>query len=59
MTEAVNPRNQFFGTDRLLEAVKCVPAGTASSKDYIMEVSRKVGDFCEGNDPFDDQASKG
>ena len=56
VTEAVNPHNQFFGTDRLLEAVKCVPAGTASSKDYIMEVSRKVGDFCEGNDPFDDMA---
>ena len=56
VTEAVNPQKAFFGTDRLLKAVRAVPEGGDRAEAAIMEVSRAVGLFCDGAEPFDDMA---
>lgn len=57
VTEAVNPRNEFFGMKRLLEASRKVPKEEGAEDDVIIRVSRSVGSFCEGNEPFDDMAT--
>lgn len=56
VTEAVNPRREFFGTDRLLKAVSLSPDEGITPEDYVYRVSAAVGAFCEGNEPFDDMA---
>ena len=57
VTEAVNPENAFFGMDRLLDTVKAVPEGSRSAKEILLAVTRAVGAFCEGSEPFDDMAT--
>lgn len=55
ITEAVNPSDSFFGTERLLEAVRARPEEGADS-DVLMCVSRAIAAFCDGCEPFDDMA---
>ena len=54
VTEAVNPQKQFFGTDRLLDAVKGVSKETNAAEDTLLRISQAVEAFCDGNEPFDD-----
>ena len=56
VTEAVNPRNEFFGEQRLLEALKNVSDSMDAEK-ILSAVNRAVEDFSEGGEPFDDMAS--
>ena len=56
VTEAVNPQNSFFGMDRLLEAVTALPFGSYTPEETVSQISRAVGAFCSGAEPFDDMA---
>ena len=55
VTEAVNPQKQFFGTDRLLEALNGATEAE-STEEPILRVSCAVNDFCDGAEFFDDMA---
>lgn len=57
ITEAVNSSRQFFGTERLLDAVSDLADDNYSAEGIITCISRKVHDFCEGCEPFDDMAA--
>lgn len=56
VTEAVNPGKEFFGTDRLLDAVRDVLHKDDPAKEITLSISRNVQDFCEGSEVFDDMA---
>ena len=56
VTEAVNPQHQFFGEQRLLEALGTVPDSLDAEK-ILSAVTQAVEDFSEGGEPFDDMAS--
>lgn len=56
MTDAVNPRREFFGSDRLLETVRQSASEEAPQEDVVSRIRSAVGAFCEGNEPFDDMA---
>ena len=56
VTEAVNPRQQFFGEQRLLETLKTVPDSTDAEK-ILSAVTQAVEDFSEGGESFDDMAA--
>ena len=56
MTEAVNPRMQFFGEDRLLDAVKTA-SGDPDAEKILCGLSSAVADYSEGSEPFDDMAA--
>lgn len=52
LTDAENPRGDFFGEERLAQAILAAGGGSA---DEIMEhLMQSVSMFCEGNPPFDD-----
>ncbi len=55
VTEAVNPQNEFFGMDRLMEAVRALPSGMDPGK-TVLRVGQAVSRFTDGNEPFDDMA---
>ena len=55
VTEAVNPGNQFFGEQRLLDAVKTVSDEPDAEK-ILSGIINAVGEFTEGGEPFDDTA---
>lgn len=57
VTEAVNPEKHFFGTERLLDAVKGFSEETGTAEETVLEVSRAVVAFCEGKEAFDDTAA--
>ena len=61
LTEAINARREAFGMGRLLETLKEEPAGENlggenPAEEVLMRISRAVGKFCEGVEPFDDIA---
>ena len=56
ITEAVNPQNEFFGTERLLETVSGLPEEGFTADDVIRRIIAAVGAFCDGSEPFDDMA---
>lgn len=56
VTEAVNPRREFFGTQRLLETVRKTEPGDAPGQALLRSVSGAVETFREGCEPFDDMA---
>lgn len=56
VTESVNPQNAFFGEKRLMEAVKNLPDTENAAEETILNLSRAVGVFCDGSEPFDDMA---
>lgn len=56
VTEAANPREQFFGEARLTDALRNLPASADAAGEAIRLVSGAVQDFCEGNEQFDDLA---
>ena len=56
VTEAVNPRMQFFGEDRLLDAVKTA-SGDPDAEKILCGLSSAVADYSEGSEPFDDMAA--
>ncbi len=62
LTEAINARREAFGMGRLLETLKEEPAGENlggenPAEEVLMRISRAVGKFCEGVEPFDDIAA--
>ena len=57
VTEAVNPRHDFFGMDRLLDAVTVGAYPENAAEDVLLKLSRAVSTFCDGNEPFDDMAA--
>ena len=57
VTEAMNPQKAFFGTDRLLDAVRMPPAEEKPHEDVVVRISRAVNSFVEGSEPFDDMAA--
>ncbi len=65
VTEAMNPQDDFFGTDRLMDAVRMLQAQKDSDNAGVAEdarrdipagVSRAVSLFREDSEPFDDMA---
>ena len=56
VTEAVNPRRQFFGEARVIDALRDIPVSEDTAGEAIRRVSGAVQDFCEGNEQFDDMA---
>ena len=54
VTEAVSPRKEFFGTQRLLETLKT--DGPRSAGDMLTRVREAVSSFRGGGEPFDDMA---
>ena len=56
VTEAVDPDRRFFGTERLLDALKGLPARENQAEEAVLCVSRAVSAFCNGSEPFDDMA---
>ena len=56
VTEAVNPRQQLFGEQRLLETLKTVPDSSDAEK-ILSAVTQAVEDFSEGGESFDDMAA--
>ena len=56
VTEAVSPRKQFFGEQRLLETLKNIQDPLDAEK-IVSAVSQAVKHFTEGGEPFDDMAS--
>ena len=56
VTEAVNPERMFFGTKRLLNALRGLPALKNKSEEAVFRVSRAVNAFCGDSEPFDDMA---
>ena len=56
VTEAINPQRCFFGTKRLLDAVKGFSETVGSPEDAVLAVSRAVYAFCEKDEVFDDMA---
>ena len=55
VTEAVNPRRQFFGEQRLLNTAEDVSA-SADAEKILSGISNAVTDFNNGGEPFDDMA---
>lgn len=56
ITEAVNPSGRFFGTERLLDAVRARPE-KGTDRDVLIRISHAVAGFCSGCEPFDDMAA--
>ena len=56
VTEAVNPEHCFFGEQRLIDAVKTLIITENTAEGFVLGVSKAVGTFCAGNEPFDDMA---
>ena len=56
VTDAVNPQREFFGKDRLLEAVRQSPEEEITPENVLYRLRAAVGTFCDGNEPFDDMA---
>ena len=56
VTEAVNPRRQFFGEARLVDALRNIPLSADTAGEAVRLVFGAVQDFCEGNEQFDDLA---
>ena len=57
VTEAVDPNDEFFGANRLLDAVKGDPNSGNTAEAVLLKLSRAVSAFCDGNEPFDDMAA--
>lgn len=53
LTEAENPRGDFYGEHRLSDAVLEI-AGKASAKEILNHILKSVEIFCDGAPPFDD-----
>lgn len=56
VTEAVSPQRQFFGEERLREAVGAFSAGENAAEETVLRLIGAVDDFCGGNEAFDDMA---
>ena len=56
VTEAVSPERTFFGKERLLDALRGIPASENKAEEAVLRISRAVYSFCDGNEPFDDMA---
>lgn len=54
VTEAVSPQRQFFGEERLREAVGAFSAGENAAEETVLRLTGAVDDFCGGNEAFDD-----
>ncbi len=52
LTEAENPQRDYYGEDRLVQAVKQV--GEQSAETILQHILRSVETFCAGQPPFDD-----
>jgi sigma-B regulation protein RsbU (phosphoserine phosphatase) len=52
VTEAVNPSDEQFGLERLVQLVQT--SGYTSARDLILEIRQALGDFTEGRAPADD-----
>ena len=57
VTDTVNPEKHFFGTERLLDAVKGFSEKTGTAEEVVLGLNRAVIAFSEGNEPFDDTAA--
>ena len=53
ITEAANREQEFFGEDRLAEALAATPAD-AEAQELVEAVLRSVHEFCAGEEPGDD-----
>ena len=56
VTEAVSPQRQFFGEERLREAVGAFSAGENAAEETVLRLSGAVDAFCGENEAFDDMA---
>ena len=56
VTEAVNPRKQFFETDRLLDSLSGAADKAESAEETALWVSCAENAFCWGSESFDDMA---
>ena len=54
VTEAVSQQQQFFGEERLHEAVRSFSAGENTAEETVLRVRAAVDVFCAGNEAFDD-----
>ncbi len=52
ITEANNPKGELFGVDRLVEALNCAPDASPEELDSL--ILRKVSDYAQGQEQFDD-----
>ena len=55
LTDALNAQRAPFGMNRLLETLRNAPPGPAP-EELLLLVSRDVGGYCQGVEPFDDMA---
>lgn len=53
LTDAENPRGEFYGESRLVRALTEV-AGRRSASEILDHIIKSVDEFCEGAPPFDD-----
>jgi anti-sigma regulatory factor (Ser/Thr protein kinase) len=56
VSEAVSPERQFFGEERLREAVKGFSDGENAAEETVLRLSGAVDAFCGENEAFDDMA---
>lgn len=56
ITEALNSKSEFFGEERLLNAVKDAPQGEDVARQTIVDLSKVIYDFCNEMEQFDDMA---
>ena len=56
ITEANDMQNTFFGTERLIEAIKSTPPSAEHVNDTVNAVLKSVLDFSAGKEQFDDTA---
>ena len=56
VSEAVSPQRQFFGEDRLWEAVKDFSTDENAAEETVLRLSGAVDAFCGENEAFDDMA---
>ncbi len=56
VSEAVSPQRQFFGEERLREAVKGFSDGENAAEETVLRLSGAVHAFCGENEAFDDMA---
>lgn len=57
LTDALSAQKVPFGMERLLETLRQIPHGPQAAEEVLLRVSRSVGEYCEGVEPFDDMAA--